>query len=211
MEDYEYQKNDEDHYIEYSEERQTREGGQGTEAEAGSLDADAQATFPDIMKHHRMMPLNQLFNGLDREFMNIKTLQDDIFSYHGSVLVQTVWELPIIIQWPDSRIRFTFSTLQGDISFGIVFVAALEEGQEPTNMAVETLEEMGVVPSSTEEIGGHFAPPAEGVLHASFIVVRPLRWYDCSLCLRFFGYPLNQCRLFSLCGTTTMTGPQSKH
>lgn len=54
------------------------------------------------------------FENLDKEFININRVVDDTFIYKGAdVLVQSTWELPIIIQWPDSTVKFEFSTTQG--------------------------------------------------------------------------------------------------
>lgn len=55
------------------------------------------------------------FENLDREFINISRITDDTFVYKGAdVLVQSTWELPIIIQWPESTVKFEFSTTQGE-------------------------------------------------------------------------------------------------
>lgn len=54
------------------------------------------------------------FENLDREYINISRITDDTFVYKGAdVLVQSTWELPIIIQWPESTVKFEFSTAQG--------------------------------------------------------------------------------------------------
>lgn len=60
------------------------------------------------------METQTLFKTLDKEFINIDRIIDDTFYYKGAdVLVQSTWELPIIIQWPGSTINFEFSTAQG--------------------------------------------------------------------------------------------------
>lgn len=60
------------------------------------------------------MDNNAYFENLDKEFININRVVDDTFIYKGAdVLVQSTWELPIIIQWPDSTVKFEFSTTQG--------------------------------------------------------------------------------------------------
>lgn len=52
---------------------------------------------------------------------------DDVFVYNATdVLVQSTWELPIVIQWPQSHVTFEFTSQPGEISFGIMFVAAPE-------------------------------------------------------------------------------------
>ena len=60
------------------------------------------------------METNSLFKSLDKEFINLDRIIDETFYYKGAdVLVQSTWELPIIIQWPGSTIKFEFSTSQG--------------------------------------------------------------------------------------------------
>lgn len=78
--------------------------------------------------------------------------------------MQTTFELPIVIQWPDSTVKFEFCSNPGDISFGIVFVAAPEEGQDIENLEIETVEEMGRVTSNIEPVSGSFEVPCEGVV-----------------------------------------------
>ena len=80
------------------------------------------------------------------------------------VLVQTTWELPIVIQYPESTVQFEFCSNPGDISFGIVFVAAPEEGQDLNDLELETVEEMGLVRSNLEAVSGSFLVPCEGVV-----------------------------------------------
>jgi hypothetical protein len=111
------------------------------------------------------MDTNVLFESLDKEFINLDRVVDDVFVYNGAdVLVQSTWELPIIIQWPGSTINFEFSTTQGAIEFGIVFVPALEDNQQQDELEVETIEEMGRIRSDLETIAGSFQPPSEGVI-----------------------------------------------
>jgi hypothetical protein len=88
-----------------------------------------------------------------------------VFTYNATdVLVQTTWELPIVIQYPDSKVKFEFCSNPGDISFGIVFVAAPEEDQRIEDLEIETVEEMGIVHSNTEAVSGSFEVPCEGVI-----------------------------------------------
>jgi len=62
------------------------------------------------------------FKDIDKEFNSIDKLSDDIFHYNGQdVLVQSTWELPIIIQYPDSKIKFEFSSNEGDIQCDFLF------------------------------------------------------------------------------------------
>jgi hypothetical protein len=108
---------------------------------------------------------SEFFEDLDREFTNLKTIEDETFRYKGAdVVVQGTWELPIIIQWPGSSINFEFSTKGGGIEFGIVFVPALEDDQDQDELNVETVEEMSRVRSDAEKIEGTFSPPSEGVV-----------------------------------------------
>lgn len=54
------------------------------------------------------------FANLDKEFIDLDRVVDETFYYKGAdVLVQSTWELPIIIQWPGSTIKFEFSTARG--------------------------------------------------------------------------------------------------
>lgn len=109
--------------------------------------------------------LTQDFKKLDHDFIGLNKIDDEVFAYNGAdIVIQSTWELPIIVQWPDSLINFKFSTIPGDISFGIVFVAALEEGQTSKDAVVEAIKEMGAVPSGSKEIVGSFSPPSEGVV-----------------------------------------------
>ena len=105
------------------------------------------------------------FEELDKEFIHCKSTEDDRFIYQGKdVLVQSTWELPIIIQWPNSTIKFDFSTSRGGIEFGIVFVPATEEDPQNVELDVETIEEMTRVRSDLEHVAGTFQPPCEGVV-----------------------------------------------
>ena len=55
--------------------------------------------------------LSELFRDIDQEFIGINKVEDEVFTYQGSdVLVQSSFELPIIVQWPRSAINFEFST-----------------------------------------------------------------------------------------------------
>lgn len=80
------------------------------------------------------------------------------------MLVQSTFELPIIIQWPQSIVEYEFSSTPSEISFGIVFVAAPEEGQSVSDLEIEPVEEMCRVPSHTEVIAGSFELPCEGIV-----------------------------------------------
>jgi hypothetical protein len=72
-----------------------------------------------VQKPNRFLTMDNqnqaYFENLDREFINISRITDDTFVYKGAdVLVQSTWELPIIIQWPESTVNFEFSTTQGE-------------------------------------------------------------------------------------------------
>jgi hypothetical protein len=46
-----------------------------------------------------------LFKDFDREFIGMTNLTDEVYSYNATdVLVQTSWELPIVVQWPESKV-----------------------------------------------------------------------------------------------------------
>jgi len=107
----------------------------------------------------------EFFLELDNEFHGIASLEDDRFTYQArEVLVQSTWELPIIIQWPGSTIQFSFTTAQGGVEFGIVFVPATDEQQQAEDLQVETIEEMTRVRSDLAPVSGTFQPPCEGVV-----------------------------------------------
>lgn len=78
--------------------------------------------------------------------------------------MQTTWELPIVIQYPESTVHFEFCSNPGDISFGIIFVASPEEGQDINDLEIETVQEMDIVRSNLESVSGSFEVPCEGVL-----------------------------------------------
>lgn len=60
------------------------------------------------------METQAFFKSLDKEFIGLDRIVDETFYYKGAdVLVQSTWELPIIIQWPGSTLKFEFSTAQG--------------------------------------------------------------------------------------------------
>jgi hypothetical protein len=80
------------------------------------------------------------------------------------VLVQSTWELPIVVQWADSKVSFEFISNPSDISFGIVFVAAPDENQPKKELEIETVVEMGKVYTDSEPISGTFELPCEGVI-----------------------------------------------
>eukprot|EP00981_Chlorochromonas_danica_P000957 scaffold229_cov155-Ochromonas_danica.AAC.5 len=91
--------------------------------------------------------------------------EDEEFLYRASdVLVQTTWELPIVVQCPRASVSYEFTSSPGDIAFGIVFVAAPNESQRPEDLDIETVEEMVKVPSSSDRISGSFDLPCEGVI-----------------------------------------------
>ena len=108
---------------------------------------------------------SEFFKQLDSEFIGVKTIEDETFHYNGKdVRVTNTWELPIIIQWPESSIQFEFSTRQGGIEFGIVFVPATDEENPNANLEVETIEEMTRVRSDISKVSGSFQPRSEGVV-----------------------------------------------
>jgi len=117
------------------------------------------------------------FKDLDVNFHNLTTVSDDEFVYQASdVLVQSTWELPIVVQYPGTEISFEFTTTMGDILFGIMFVAALGEDEEEDDMRAETLDEMGRVLSNEEPYGGSFTPRCEGVVF--FVWDNSHDWYS---------------------------------
>ena len=117
------------------------------------------------------------FSELDEEFHGISSLEDGRFTYQArEVLVQSTWELPIIIQWPKSSIQFTFTTAQGGVEFGIVFVPATVEQNQTENLQMETIEEMIRVRSDLAPVSGTFQPPCEGVVFFLWDNAYDWRW-----------------------------------
>lgn len=109
--------------------------------------------------------LQSFFERLDSEFYRIEKIIDDIFVYRASdVLVQNLFELPIIVSWPQSRVQFKFSTSPGDVFFSAVFLPALEEGQTSRDLKYEMIVNLGLVPSSSRDITGSFDLPSEGIV-----------------------------------------------
>ena len=71
------------------------------------------------------METKAFFENLDKEFIGLDRIVDETFYYKGAdVLVQSTWELPIIIQWPGSTLKFEFSTAQG--LFQLIQIATLD-------------------------------------------------------------------------------------
>ena len=67
-----------------------------------------------VLSDGNNMETATFFANLDKEFIDLDRVVDDTFFYKGAdVLVQSTWELPIIIQWPGSTIKFEFSTARG--------------------------------------------------------------------------------------------------
>eukprot|EP01031_Cornospumella_fuschlensis_P037667 gene37667-45758_t len=109
--------------------------------------------------------VSAFFREMDYDFIGLSKPQDDEFVYKASdVLVQSSWELPIVIQWPQSKVNYEFTSTPGDISFGIVFVPAPDEPRDPDDLDIETVEEIARVSSNNEIIGGEFEVPCEGVV-----------------------------------------------
>lgn len=79
-------------------------------------------------------------------------------------MVQTAWELPILIQWPESIVEYEFTSKLGDISFGVIFASAPLEGQDPESLEFEAIEEVERVQSESGTITGSFEVPSEGVV-----------------------------------------------
>lgn len=119
----------------------------------------------------------KLFDTLDKEFIKLDKASDDTFTYKATdVLVQQTWELPIVVQYPGSTVTFDFTTTMGDIQFGIMFVAALDEGQDESEMYAEVIDEMGRVLSHENAYKGSFEPRCEGVVF--FVWDNTHDWYS---------------------------------
>lgn len=96
---------------------------------------------------------------------NLIQIQDETFTYNATnIIVQSTFELPIVLQYPESTVEFEFLTEPTDISFGIMFVAAPRENQSENDLQIETVEDMRVVNCVVEPISGSFEVPCEGVI-----------------------------------------------
>lgn len=83
------------------------------------LDTMAAAMESEIERLANELALSEFFFNLDNDFHDIQKTTDDTFAYNATgVQVQNTWELPIVVQWPNSTIKFRFSTRPGDIHFG---------------------------------------------------------------------------------------------
>ena len=57
--------------------------------------------------------VESFFRDIDKDYIGIQRAEDETFSYKATdVLIQQHWELPIVVQWPKSKISFEFSSLQ---------------------------------------------------------------------------------------------------
>ena len=83
--------------------------------------------FIDVPRNeHHEESIKKYFHQLDNDFINIQRVVNERFIYNAQqVLIQNTWELPIIVQWPESTIKFRFSVEPGDIFFGVAFVGAI--------------------------------------------------------------------------------------
>ena len=58
--------------------------------------------------------ISHYFKDVDNEFTKLNRITDESYKYRGTdVLVQNTWELPLVIQFPNSSIDFKFSTSPG--------------------------------------------------------------------------------------------------
>jgi hypothetical protein len=78
--------------------------------------------------------------------------------------VQSVWELPVIVQCPKAVVTYEFHSTPSDLSFGILFVPAPDQDSYIDDLELETVEEMERVPSHEETVSGSFQLPCEGVV-----------------------------------------------
>lgn len=108
-----------------------------------------------------------VFAHLDANHQGLKSIDDETFVYRATeVAVKNAWELPIIIQYPDSTVEFEFTCTPGEISFGVMFVPAPEDDKDiaPEDIEIEMVEEMTSVECNINPITGSYQVPCEGVL-----------------------------------------------
>lgn len=76
------------------------------------------------------IPIPDYFKHLDHEIVNIESIEDTCLTIQGhDVLVQDVWELPVVLMWPESEVFISFSTQYGDIDFEAFFIPAPEDNE----------------------------------------------------------------------------------
>ena len=90
-------------------------------------------------------------------FLLLFQISDEVYSYNCSdVLVQSSWELPIIVQCSNSTVTYEFTSNQGDISFGIELLLENNECQ--------IVEEPRRIAFSEQPFHGSFELSARGVV-----------------------------------------------
>ena len=53
----------------------------------------------------------EYFAELDKDFLKLNRIDDDLYQYHAQdVLIQSHWELPLVIQCPNSTINYKFAS-----------------------------------------------------------------------------------------------------
>ena len=98
---------------------------------------------------------------LDESFINFDERSAPILFRASDMLLQKVFELPIRVTQPGSTILYSFSTVQGDVSFAAYFLSV--DSRPP-----ETVIEPHRVPSDVENITGRFKAGREGTLVIKF-------------------------------------------
>ena len=98
---------------------------------------------------------------LDESFINFDEKSAPIVFRASDMLLQKVFELPIRVTQPGSTILYSFSTVQGDVSFAAYFLSVDSRPQE-------TVIEPHRVPSDVENITGRFKAGREGTLVIKF-------------------------------------------
>lgn len=101
------------------------------------------------------------FRELDESFINFSENSEPVVFHTNDMLIKTTFELPIPVQFAGSTITYSFSTVQGDISFSADFHSA--DGR-PTDIIIEPHR----VPSDIENITGRFKAGREGTLIIKF-------------------------------------------
>ena len=98
---------------------------------------------------------------LDESFINYNEKSAPLVFRASDMLLQKVFELPIRVTQPGSTILYSFSTVQGDVSFAAYFVSV-------DSRPMETVIEPHRVPSDVENITGRFKAGREGTLVIKF-------------------------------------------
>lgn len=114
---------------------------------------------------------DDFFQNLDKNHIGLTSCGIESFKYAATnVVVSNTMEIPIIVQFPESRVSYEFATSPAGIMFSIIFIPAIVEGEEspPDDELYETIEESSSFRSDIEPVAGSFDCSCEGVVFFMF-------------------------------------------